>query len=153
VLTFVLIAIGLAFTIIYWAQHNTLFGNLERTDGKHTSLSILQIFFLLLFLYSLKLGIALESSAATRACESVTAALVGYSASWGWAYAIKDRRLLRDDVSDRQARQLSHRILAEPITATITIPLSFFPILWEVTWLSYPLVLRVLNRRGGAPTA
>jgi hypothetical protein len=152
-MVFVLIAIGLAFSIIYWNQNNALFGNLERTDGKHTALSILQVFCLLLFLYSLKFGIVLGASPAARAFESVTAAMVGYASAWGWAYAIKNRRLLHDEVSDQDARALSHRILAEPITATIPIPLCFFPILWEVAWLSYPLVVRLLSRRGQASAA
>jgi uncharacterized membrane protein len=147
VLTFVLIAIGLVFTIIYWTQHNALFSKLARTDGRHTALSILQLFLLLLFLYSLRLGIELESSAATRAFESVTAALVGYSAAWGWSYAVKQRRLLRDDVTNDETHGIADRILAEPIAASLTALVSPFPILWELTWLTYPVIAAILSRR------
>ena len=75
------------------------------------------------------------------------AVLMGLASAWGWSYAIKTDLLL-PEVSDSYARQTQHRVLAEPITAAITIPFAFIgPILWEVAWLSYPLVVRFLNRR------
>jgi uncharacterized membrane protein len=147
IITLVLVAIGVAVTIIYWLQNNELFSKLERTDTRHAALSIVQLFFLLLFLYSLRLGVELEASAATRALESVTAAMVGIAASWGWSYATKNRRLLHDDVSDEATLALRDRIMAEPITAVFTIPFAFTPILWEVSWLAYPLAVKLLARR------
>lgn len=148
VLTLVLLLVGLIVTIIYWMQSNVLFGNLEKTDGVHTGLSIAQLFFLLIFLYSLRLGVDVGSSAATRAFESSAATLVGIASSLAWSYAIKNRRLLLPEVSVQEARTVSHRILAEPITAIITLPCAFIgPIIWEITWLSYPLVLFLLKRR------
>jgi uncharacterized membrane protein len=149
---FVLILIGIAFTIIYWIQNNALFSKLEGTDGRHTALSIVQIFLLLLFLYSLRLGIELGGSPGTRAFESITAALVGFAAGGTWHYAKKNRRLLRADVSDEQANELADRTLAEPIAAAITIPFCFTPIFWECAWLSYPIVHRLLKRRRREPS-
>ncbi len=148
VMVFITIIIGLTFTIIYWTQNNALFSKLRKTDGRHTSLSILQIFFLMLFLYSLKVGVTLGASPATRAFESVAAALVGFAAGWAWAYAVKNRRLLRDDIPDEEAHGMSDRILAEPIAATVTIPFAFIgPWLWEAAWLTYPLIAKLLKRR------
>ncbi len=142
ILTLALVAIALAITIIFWLQNNTLFNNLDRTDGRHTALSILQIFFLLLFLHSIRLGVLLGASDGTRAFESIAAALMGIMAAWGWSYANKNRRLVSPDVTDQYARRLRDRILAEPITAIITLPLAFVgPALWEIAWLSYPLVV------------
>jgi hypothetical protein len=59
---FLLVFIGIVVTIIYWLQNNVLFGNLQSTDSRHTILSILQLFFLLVFLVSLRLGIDLGAS-------------------------------------------------------------------------------------------
>jgi uncharacterized membrane protein len=144
---FLLIFIGIVVTIIYWIQNNVLFGNLQSTDSRHTILSILQLFFLLIFLLSLRLGIDLGASNLTRAFESIAAALVGIAGGWGWWYALKNHRLLLPEVTDQYARQLSDRILAEPITAIITIPLAFVgPILWEISWLIYPLVVLLVKR-------
>jgi uncharacterized membrane protein len=145
---FLLIIIGIIVTIIYWIQNNVLFGNLQSTDSRHTILSILQLFFLLIFLLSLRLGIELGASTGTRALESVTAAMVGILGGWGWAYAIKNHRLLLPDVTEQYAYRLRDRILAEPITAIITVPLAFVgPILWEISWLSYPMVVWLVRRR------
>jgi len=145
---FAMVFITIAVCIIYWVQNNTLFGNLERTDTRHTALSILQIFFLLMFLLSMKLGIDLGGSFRTRIFESVTAAFVGITGGWAWSYAIRDRRLLLPEVTDSYARQLQDRILAEPITAIITILLAFVgPVFWEVGWLSYPFMVILVRRR------
>ena len=70
IMTFAVIIIGLVIVIIYWLQHNALYNNLERTDGRHTALSILQIFCLLLFLFSVRLGAVLGGSEGIRAFES-----------------------------------------------------------------------------------
>jgi uncharacterized membrane protein len=148
VLTFILVAIAVAIVIIYWLQNNALFGNLDRTDPRHTAISILQIFFLLLFLYSIRVGATLEASPGTRAFESCTAALVGITAALGWSYAIKNRRLTSPDLSDQEARDLQIRTLAEPITALITLPCAFIgPWIWEASWLLYPLVASLLKGR------
>jgi uncharacterized membrane protein len=145
---FLLIIIGIVVTIIYWIQNNVLFGNLQSTDSRHTILSILQLFFLLVFLVSLRLGIDLGASNGTRALESIAAALVGIAGGWGWVYAIKNHRLLLPEVTEQYAYRLRDRILAEPITAIITIPLAFVgPILWEISWLSYPLVVLLVRGR------
>jgi uncharacterized membrane protein len=147
-MTFVLVVIGLAVTIIYWGQSNMLLGSLQKTDGCHTALAIVQIFCLLLFILALKISIDLGASPGTRALESAAAALVGIAAGWGWSYAIKDRRLLHADVSDEDALEMRDRILAEPITALVTIPFAFIgPWLWEAAWLTYPLTIKVLKRR------
>jgi uncharacterized membrane protein len=145
---FLLVIIGIVVTIIYWLQNNVLFGNLQSTDSRHTILSILQLFFLLIFLVSLRLGIDLGASTGTRALESIAAALVGIAGGWGWLYAIKNHRLLLPEVTEQYAYRLRDRILAEPITAIITIPLAFVgPILWEISWLSYPLVVLLVRGR------
>ncbi len=145
--TFLVVFIGIVFTIIYWIQSNVLWGNLRGTDSRHTILSILQLFFLLIFLVSLRLHIEIGSSIGTRLFESIAAAMVGIAGGWGWSYAIKNHRLLSPEVTEQYAYQLRNRILAEPITAIITIPMAFFgPILWEITWFSYPLVILLLKQ-------
>ena len=145
---FLAVVIGIVVTIIYWIQNNRLFGNLKSTDSRHTILSILQLFFLLVFLVSLRLGIDLGTSNFTRAFESIAAAMVGIAGGWGWLYAVKNHRLLLPEVTEPYAHRLRDRILAEPITAIITIPIAFVgPISWEISWLTYPLVVWLVRGR------
>lgn len=140
------VAIGIIIVIIYWMQNNLLFGHLERTDSKHTALSILQIFCLLLFLYAIRLGTTYEAAADLRVFESLTAMLVGIPSYWAWRHAKYKGKLISPSLSKKDADAISIRILAEPITAAVTIPFAFFtPILWEVAWFSYPLILRALR--------
>ena len=132
----VTIVIGIIFVIIYWLQSNMLFGNLEKSDGKHTILSIIQLFALLLFLLSLNLGAVMGGSAFTRVFESATAGLAGLSAAFAWMYATKNRRLIQPDVSDFHAQKILDGVLAEPLTALMTIPFAFAgPWIWEASWL------------------
>ena len=140
------VAIGIVIVIIYWMQNNLLFGNLQRTDTRHTALSILQIFFLLLFLYAIRLGTNYEAAADLRVFESVTALLVGVPAYFAWRHAKYEGRLVSPSLSKKEADAISVRILAEPITAALTIPFALFaPVLWEIAWFSFPLVERLLR--------
>ena len=82
-LTVVLIAIAVTVLIIYWLQSNTLFSLVERADGKFAVRAIMQLFFVLLFLFSIRVGTELPASAWTRGFESVAALLLG--TSWGQA--------------------------------------------------------------------
>ena len=147
IMSLALVLLGVVVTIIYWVQNNSLLGCLESTNTRHTALSIFQLFFLLLFLLSMKAGIDLGGSLWTRLFESITASLMGWMSSFAYSHAIKNRRLLRDDVSDKEAKDLSSRIMAEPLTAMISIPFIFTPILWEISWLSYLLIVPMLVRR------
>jgi len=146
-LALLLVLVGLIFTIVYWLQSNTLSSRLARTDTKHTVLSILQIFSVLLFLYSLRMGIEVGDALGARAFESLAAANVGLWGSLAWRYASKNRRLLRDDVTDLKAKQLAMTITGEPLTAAITVPFAFVgPIFWELSWFFYPLIAGIVRR-------
>ena len=145
---YVIVGLALIIVIIYWIQNNALFGYLDRTDNLHTAISIIQIFFLLLFLYSIRVGLDFPGESHARALESVTAALVGIASITGWRYAMKNRRLLSPEATDLKAGQISDQNLAEPIAAGITLPFAFIgPIVWEIAWLSYLPVSYWLRRR------
>jgi uncharacterized membrane protein len=145
---YVIVGLALIIVIIYWIQNNALFGYLDRTNNLHTAISIIQIFFLLLFLYSIRVGLDFPGESHARALESVTAALVGIASITGWRYAMKNRRLLSPEATDLKAGQISDQNLAEPIAAGITLPFAFLgPIVWEIAWLSYLPVSYWLRRR------
>ena len=146
-MTIVLIAIGIAVLIIYWLQSNTMFGLADRADGKFAVRAIVQLFFVLLFLFSIRVGTELPASAWTRGFESVAALLLGITSTWMWSYATAGRRLLHSDVTDDEARAVGKRIRAEPATALFTLPFVFTPILWELAWFSYPAVRKFFRKQ------
>ena len=139
--------VAIVLVIIYWTQNNEIFGNLVRTDNRHTTLSILQIFSLLLFLYAIRLGIYFEGTVGGRVFESSAAALMGITSAAGWYYAMHNQRLIRADMSGEEARDLLVKVLAEPAAALLTIPCAFIgPVVWEIAWLSFIPFAQVLKR-------
>jgi len=142
------VVIGITIVIIYWLQNNLLFGHLQRTDSRHSAISILQIFSLLLFLFAVNLGTHYESAADLRLLESISAMMVGVISYYGWRYAKRTAHLVSPSLSKEDADAISVRILAEPLAAAITIPFAIFsPLLWELAWFSYPVIAPLLRKR------
>ncbi|MGK7875925.1 MAG: TMEM175 family protein [Xenococcaceae cyanobacterium] len=152
-----MVVIGLVLVVFYWIQNNVLFGNLVRTNNIHTSVSLLQIFFVLIYLYAIRIGTDpnLEGKASVLALQSIAAALIGLTTVASWWYASKNRRLLSAEITQMDARTLQVNFLAEPITALITLPCSLLGVtVWSVAWLVYPLVAWLLERwRGPAKSS
>jgi len=140
--------IGMVLVVIYWIQNNLLFENLTHTDNKHVVIALVQVFFLLFYFYAIGLGINFENDSSVLAMQSITAALVGFTAVAGWWYASAQRRLLSDDISDATVGEIKSGILAEPITALVTLScVTFGPNVWGAAWLVYPLVRYLLKKK------
>lgn len=143
------VIIALVLLTTYWIQNNNLFGNLVRTDTIHTSLSLLQILFVFSYLYMVILGTEpdFENNPIVLALQSLTAALIGIVGTGSWLYAQKNHRLISDELTKTEIREMKFNLLGEPITALITFPCAFLGgIFWEISWFSYPLVVKLLQR-------
>jgi uncharacterized membrane protein len=133
--SFLVLLVGLILVIVYWMQNNKLFGNLSRTDGAHAAMSLLQLVFLLMYLYFVGLDIRFEGDRSTLFLQSVGLALSGFVAVAAWTYASKGRRLLTETITDVEAKELRLAILPEPITAVLTIPFVFLGHgWWTLAW-------------------
>lgn len=142
-------AIGLVVVLVYWFQSNMMLGNLVRTDGRHAFFTVFQVFLILVYLYAFGLGADLDNVPPALAMQSLAAALVGFAAAAAWWYASKDRRLLSPELTESEISALRLRVLAEPLTAVLTLILAFInPLLWELGWLTYPLFAMLLRRAG-----
>ena len=140
--------IGVVLVVIYWLQNNLLFGHLERTDNKHASIAISQLFFVLFYLYTSDLLDAFPDTDTILAMQSATFAAIGLLAIWGWSYATKNRRLIGDELEKEEIERIHSKILPEPVTAIITLPFAFVGATpWNLSWLLLPLVSLVLVRR------
>ena len=145
--TFLFVLLAIVIVIIYWLQNNSLLGNLKKTDGIHTAISIFQVFFVLLFLYSIGSGVTIGSGMDSRAFESFTAMMVGVMSLLGWHYAMHKGDLLDPDLDAEEAIHIRQRNMAEPITAAITIPFAFVgPLAWELSWFLYPFIKYIYSR-------
>lgn len=140
--------IGVVLVVIYWLQNNLLFGYLERTDNKHASIAISQLFSVLFYLYTSDLLDAFPDTKTILAMQSATFAAIGLLAIWGWSYATKNRRLIGDELDNEEIARIHSKILPEPVTAIITLPFAFVgATMWNLSWLLLPLVSLVLVRR------
>jgi uncharacterized membrane protein len=140
-------AIGMVVVLTYWIQSNTLCGNLAGTDNKHASFMVVQVAFVLFYLYAVGLGTDIGNDPKVLALQSTGAALIGVFTALAWTYASKNRRLLNDTIDNDEVRALRLRVLAEPLTAATTLPLAFVSAtVWELGWLAYPLLAYLLNR-------
>ena len=137
---FIIATISILMVIVYWLQNNQLYKYLGKTDAVHTGLSIANLFFLLLFLYTVGLSIRFEGDKDALISQSIMALLYSLSTFITWRYAVK-KKLTRSDLSLGDAKTLSKENLAEPVTALFSIPFAFVtPILWELSWFAYPLI-------------
>ena len=145
--TFVFVLLAVVIVIIYWLQNNSLLGNLKKTDGIHTAISIFQLFFVLLYLYAIGSGVRIGSGADSFALESSMAMMVGIMSLLAWHYAMHRGNLLDSELSAKDAVHIRQKNMAEPVTVAITIPFAFVgPLAWELSWLLYPLIKYFYSR-------
>jgi uncharacterized membrane protein len=149
-----IVLIGFALMIIHWIQNNAVFGALERTNNRHTVLSLLQVCSLLLFLYAVRLGVEFDGSLGAMIFESFAAALMGGLGLASWLYATKDRRLISDAVTEEDVRHLTARLLPSPVVAVLTIGIAFLGNLWwTLSWFVLGGVVGKLARKRLEPPA
>ncbi len=145
---FLMFVIGFILITIYWIQNNKTSGNLIATDGKHTTLSILQLAFLLLYFYSVRLDMETQSDVLALFMQSVSLALAGFAGVVAWVYASKQPEMVSEAVSTEEANELKISILAEPLAAVVTIPFAFVgPGIWNLSWLSVIVFGILLKKR------
>lgn len=147
---FLMAMIGVILIVIYWLQNNKLLGNLARTNGPHVSFSIGQLIFLVIYAYAMAISENFDSPT-TRALQSLALAGVGFCGFFGFRYAARDRRLLSDTMSDKEADALKISVLPEPVAGLLTVPLAFVgPWAWELGWLVMLPIGSWLRRRHDA---
>jgi len=144
---FLVVFIALVIVIIYWLQSHTLFKYLVKTDVVHSVLSVLQLFSLLMFLYAIAVGTSLEADASTRSFESIMACLLGVFSFAAWYYALNKGGLVTESLSAAEAKAITSRIQAEPVTAAITIPFAYWMWMWEASWFIYPVVVYLYTKQ------
>ncbi|HBH50060.1 MAG TPA: hypothetical protein DDX98_15555 [Bacteroidales bacterium] len=134
-LNYLAMTVGIVLIIIYWQQSNLIFGNLERTDSKHATISILQVFSLMLYLYFVRLDLEFDGAVIALKMESIALALAGFLSVLSWHYAIKNK-FVTDSITVREKNQTYLKLLPEPIVSALTFPFAVLgPDIWTLAWL------------------
>ena len=147
---YMMIIVGVFMIIVYWSQSNLQFGNLNRTKGPHATFSILQVVFLLLYFYFVRLDVQFDGAVIALQMESITLALAGFMSVLGWNYAVKNN-LVSESLTREDKYAVYLKLLPEPIVSLLTFPFAFFgPDIWTASWLLLiPVTMitkRIINR-------
>jgi uncharacterized membrane protein len=138
------IAVGL--TLISWNLTHKLLGPLERTDGRHTLLVLLQVIFVCLFLFFAIADPALVS-VSSPVGQSLSLALSGFTGIVGWSYARK-KGLVGADLTEMDKDEVGRNVIIEPLTALINTGFAFVgPGAWTAGWFVIPVFLIAARRR------
>jgi len=134
-LNYLVMFVGFVLVLIYWMQSNLQFGNLERTDSKHSTLSLLQVITLMIYLYFVRLDVELDGAIIALQMESVFLALSGLFALWSWHYAINNKLISQNLTKDEQGK-VYLKLMPEPIVSVLSFPFAVFgPDIWTLSWL------------------
>ncbi len=134
-LNYTVIFIGIILIILYWGLSNRLFGNLKHTNSNHATLSILQIFSLMLYIYFVRLDAVFPGETILMVMQSIFLAIAGFFSIFSWHYALKSK-LVSDAPTKKEKEDMYIKFLPEPVISLITIPLAFFgPDIWTLGWL------------------
>jgi hypothetical protein len=134
-LNYTVIIIGLVLVILYWGLSNLQFGNLKRTNSIHSTLSILQIFSLMLYIYFVRLDAQFEGEVILMQMQSLFLAIAGFLSVWSWHYSLKNN-LISDALSKLEREAMYIKLMPEPIVSLVTFPLAWLgPGIWTLGWL------------------
>lgn len=141
------IIIGSGLALLYWNQSVGIFKHLVRTNYTHAALSLLQLFFVVLFVYFAIADPNLESKS-SPALQAASLAIAGFMSVGLWRYAAK-HGLIREGMSEEDIKQVTKNNLMEPLTAVFNIGLAFVgPMVWTLAWfLLPPVFLLILKKR------
>ena len=142
------IFIGAGLTVLYWNQNTKLFRNLARTNFTHGLLSIVQLLFVVLFVYFAIADPDLQSKS-SPALQAASLAIAGFIGILALRYAYK-KQLMHENMTETDLQGEVRANLMEPMTATINTGLAFVgPLIWTIGWFVLPVVIsRILKAVG-----
>ncbi|MEQ8325085.1 MAG: hypothetical protein RIC15_01625 [Vicingaceae bacterium] len=150
IMTLLVIVVGMILVILYWIQFNRLIGNLKRSTPMHASLSLMQVIFLMLYLYFMRFDIEFDGMKLALQMESVFLALAGFTAAINWMYA-RSSGLISKTMTDEEKDDLFYKILPEPLASAFTFPFAVYgPDIWTIAFLSiipFGMILKRIRKK------
>ena len=141
------IVIGAGLALLYWNQNNGIFKHLVKTNYTHAALSLVQLFFVILFVYFAIADPNLETKS-SPALQAGSLAIAGFMSIGLWKYAAK-KGLIREGMTEEDIKQVTKNNLMEPLTAVFNVGLAFVgSLVWTLAWfLLPPVFLWILKKR------
>lgn len=137
--------VGLFMTITYWIQFNKQIGNLERSSNIHAALALVQMVFLMLYMYFVRFDIEYDGMRLALEMESIFLALAGFVGAFNWRYA-KRNNLTTQEIDESEELSIFYGILPEPLAALFSLPFAAFgPLIWTLSFLVIIPISLLLN--------
>jgi hypothetical protein len=134
-LNYLVMFVGFVLILIYWIQSNLQFGNMIRTDGRHATLSVLQVISLMIYLYFVRLDVEFDGTVIALQMESVFLAISGFLGLWSWHYAVRNN-LLSEKLTKVERDKVYLKLTPEPVVSLLSFPFAVFgPDVWTLSWL------------------
>lgn len=150
VMQLVMIVVGLILIMLYWIQFNTQMGNLVRSSPLHATLAIVQMIFLMIYLYFLRFDMEFDGMKLALQMESIFLALAGFIAAINWRYA-RSNGLTSDQIDKNEELNIFYKILPEPMASLFTLPFAGLgPNYWTLAFLSiipFTYILKLVRKK------
>ena len=150
IMQLVMIVVGLILILLYWIQFNTQMGNLVRSSPLHATLAVVQMIFLMIYLYFLRFDMEYDGMKLALQMESIFLALAGFIAAINWRYA-RSNGLTSDQIDDNEELNIFYKILPEPLASLFTLPFAALgPTYWTLAFLSiipFGYVLKLVRKK------
>lgn len=128
-LSFILLA-------IFWIEHHEQYHFIKRTDRVHIWINIFTLLFIALFPFSTSLLNEFPDKDIAELIFGFNMFIVGILFYLNWDYAIKDKHLVDDNVSDKDIASMRRKCKFIIVIAAIAIVLSAHPaISADIFWL------------------
>ena len=101
----------------------------------HASLTILQMFCLMIYLYFVRIDMEMDGLKLALQMQSVFLAIAGFLGAYNWTYARKNG-LTSDQINEEEERTFLFSTFPEPTAALISLPFaSISPTAWTISFL------------------
>jgi len=140
----------LSFLILakFWTAHHSQFSHLKATNPTHLWLNILFLMFTALLPFTSDLAGELPIYWLSQIPFHINMFLISITFLMSWLYASKDRRLLKDDVSEDLIKYISLKARVTPLVAMICMITAFIiPAYSSVPYLMIPIVHKFILSR------
>ena len=140
----------LSFLILakFWTAHHSQFSHLKATNPTHLWLNIIFLMFTALLPFTSDLAGELPIYWLSQIPFHINMFLISITFLMSWLYASKDRRLLKDDVSEDLIKYISLKARITPLVAMICMIAAFIiPAYSSVPYLMIPIIHKFILSR------
>jgi len=137
----------LSFMILakFWTAHHSQFSHLKATNPTHLWLNIVFLMFTALLPFTSDLAGDLPLYWMSQMPFHMNMFLISSTFLISWQYASKNKRLLKDDVTENFVRYISYKAWVTPLVSMFCMLMAFIvPAYSSIPYLTIPIIHKIL---------